>query len=302
MDLMLFRIGSLLVLCAGTLCGVHHIASFPTETPRTLGLRGASRSRALSRHVGFRFVEPFVRWMSARVFPVMTPAQRDSLDLLLTRAGDPLGIEPAEVVVLCGMLGFSGGTLGAVYAAMGDRSILYAVFLALTLMAFPFARIQGLVEMRAHRVQQGLPAVVDLLCLALSAGLDFPAAVRQIVDKSSQKQDPLTEEFSLVLSELSLGKTRHEALENFAKRNPAPSVSEFVASIIQAEEEGTTLSEVLQIQATVSRQRRCVRAENAASRASLQLLAPMALVFVSVLCLIGGPLVLKLMEEFGRGN
>jgi tight adherence protein C len=141
-----------------------------------------------------------------------------------------------------------------------------------------------------------------LLCLALSAGLDFPSAVRQIVDKSSQKDDPLTEELAVVLSELSLGKTRREALENFGKRNPTPSVAEFVASVIQAEEEGTPLAEVLMIQAQVSRQRRGVRAEEAASKASLQLLMPMGLVFVSVLCLIGGPLVLKLMEEFGRGN
>ena len=98
-----------------------------------------------------------------------------------------------------------------------------------------------------------------------------------------------------------LGTQSREALENFGKRNPSPTVSEFVASVIQAEEEGTPLSEVLQIQATVSRQRRGVRAEEAASKASLQLLMPMGLVFVSVLCLIGGPLVLKLMEEFGRG-
>jgi tight adherence protein C len=237
-----------------------------------------------------------------RVHPILTPEQRTSMDLMLTRAGDPLGIEPAELCVLCGMLGFCGGSLGMFYAAMRDRSALYAVFLALMLTAFPFTRIQGLVTMRAKRVRQGLPAVVDLLCLALSAGLDFPSAVRQIVDKSSRKSDPLTEEFSVVLSELSLGKTRREALENFGKRNPSPTVSEFVASVIQAEEEGTPLSEVLQIQATVSRQRRGVRAEEAASKASLQLLMPMGLVFVSVLCLIGGPLVLKLMEEFGRGS
>ena len=302
MPLPLLRAAPLALLCIAMLWAAHHIASLPTEAQRRLGLRGVARARALARHGWFRFVEPFVRWASVRVSAVLSPEHKASVDSLLTRAGDPLGIEPAELWVLCLMLGFVGGSLGTIYAAMRDRSALYATFLALICAFFPVTRIQSLVDERAKRVRQGLPAVVDLLCLSLSAGLDFPSAVRQIVDKSSQRDDPLTEELGVVLSELSLGKTRREALENFALRNPSPSVQEFVASVIQAEEEGTPLAEVLQVQATVSRQRRSVRAEEAASKASLQLLMPMGLVFVAVLILIGGPLVLTLMREFGRGS
>jgi tight adherence protein C len=112
----------------------------------------------------------------------------------------------------------------------------------------------------------------------------------------------LAEELGIVLRELSLGKTRREALEVFAARNPGTAVQEFVASVIQAEEEGTPLSEVLQIQATVSRQRRGVLAEEAASKASLQLLVPMVLAFFAVFLLIGGPIGLRLMEEFTRAK
>lgn len=302
MNILLLRAASLSFLCVATLWAVHHISSLPTEAPRRLGLRGMARARALAKHGWFRTIEPFMRWMSARIHPLMTPDQRASLDAMLTRAGDPLGVEPAELVVLCAMLGFLGGCLGTIYAASGDRSPLYALFIGLLFAAFPLARIQSLADERAKRIRLGLPNVVDLLCLALSAGLDFPSAVRQIVDKSSQKDDPLTEELSIVLSELSLGKTRREALEMFGERNPGASVQEFVASVIQAEEEGTPLADVLQIQAKVSRQRRSVRAEEAASKASLQLLMPMGLVFLSVLLLIGGPLVLTLLKEFGRGS
>jgi tight adherence protein C len=301
MTLLVLRALPLVMLATAVLWSAHYIASLPTEAARRLGLRGVARARALARHGWFRFVEPFVRWASVRMHPLLPPEHRASIDNLLTRAGDPLGIEPAELWVLCMVLGFVGGTLGTLYAAMSERSALYAMFLALILAFFPITRVQSLVDERAKRVRQGLPGVVDLLCLSLSAGLDFPSAVRQIVDKSSA-QDPLTEELGVVLSELSLGKTRREALENFALRNPSPSVQEFVASVIQAEEEGTPLSEVLQIQATVSRQRRSVRAEEAASKASLQLLMPMGLVFVAVLILIGGPLVLTLMKEFGRAS
>jgi tight adherence protein C len=112
----------------------------------------------------------------------------------------------------------------------------------------------------------------------------------------------LAEEFSIVLRELSIGKTRREALAVLARRNPSACVQELVASVTQAEEEGTPLAEVLTIQATVSRQRRGVQAEEAANRASLQLMLPMLLVFLSVLLLIGGPLGLRLMQEFGRAQ
>jgi tight adherence protein C len=298
----ILRFGTLALVCTAVGWAVHHVASLPTMAPRRLGLRGVARARALTRHGLFRFVEPFVRWLSVRVNPLMTDAQRDSLDKMLTRAGDPLGIEPAELWVLCGMLGFFGSTLGITYAATRDKSPLYGVFLGLVLVGLPFSRIQNLVEERARSVRIGLPAVVDLLCLSLSAGLDFPSAVRQIVDKSSKKDDALTEELAVVLSELSLGKTRREALETFGARNPGPSVQEFVASVIQAEEEGTPLAEVLQIQAKISRQRRSVRAEEAASKASLQLLMPMALVFLCVLILIGAPLALTLIKGLSRGS
>lgn len=296
------RAATLILTCTAVYWAVNHVASLPTMPQRRLGLRGVARARAVARHGWFRFMEPFLRWGSVRVDPLLTPENRKSTDSMLTRAGDPLGIEPAELWVLCGMLGLFGTTLGMTYAALRDKSPLYAVFLGLVLVGLPLSRIQAMVEERARRVRIGLPAVVDLLCLSLSAGLDFPSAVRQIVDKSSQKDDPLTEELSVVLSELSLGKTRREALETFAARNPSPSVQEFVASVIQAEEEGTPLAEVLQIQAKISRQRRSVRAEEAASKASIQLLMPMALVFLCVLILIGAPIALSLMKGLSRGS
>jgi tight adherence protein C len=302
MPLFVLRIVPLVLISAATLWSVHYVSALPSQAAGRLGLRGVARARALSRYAWFRAVEPFVRWGSVRIQPLLPVTHRASLDTLLTRAGDPLGVEPAELWVLCAMLGFTGGTCGVLYAAIRDRSALYSLILALVLAFFPITRVQSLVDERTKRVRQGLPAVVDLLCLSLSAGLDFPSAVRQIVDKSSQKGDPLTYELGIVLSELSLGKTRREALENFARRNASPSVQEFVGSVVQAEEEGTPLAQMLQIQAKVSRQRRSVRAEEAASNASLQLLVPMGLVFVAVLILIGGPLVLTLIKEFGRAN
>jgi tight adherence protein C len=55
---------------------------------------------------------------------------------------------------------------------------------------------------------------------------------------------------------------------------------------------------VLQIQAESSRQRRSVRAEEAASKASLQILMPMVMIFVAILLLIVTPMAMSLKEQF----
>jgi tight adherence protein C len=293
---------SLVLLALAAFVGTRYIASLPSEPVRRAGLRGIARAQGLAESSGFRLIEPLLRWLAVRVRPFCSPTGLKKLDAQLTQAGDPFGLEPAELWACAVLAAASGLALGGAYALVDERSGLYGIFLATLLGYVPFARVASVITNRATRMRQGMPAVVDLLCLGLSAGLDFPAAVRQVIEKSSQKNDVPAEELGIVLREISIGKTRREALEVLARRNPSACVQEFVASVTQAEEEGTPLADVLAIQATVSRQRRGVQAEEAANRASLQLMFPMLLVFLSVLLLIGGPLGLRLIQEFSRAG
>ncbi|HKU41593.1 MAG TPA: type II secretion system F family protein, partial [Polyangiales bacterium] len=235
-----------------------HIAALPTEPVRRAGLRGMARARARDESPAFRLIEPLLRWLAIRLRPLCAPATLQKLDAQLTRAGDPFGLDPAELCAAALLAASAGAALGGAYAMGQQRSGLYAVFLAGLLGYVPFARLGSVITARATRMRQGLPGVVDLLCLGLSAGLDFPAAVRQVIDKTSDRRDVLAAELGIVLREIAIGKTRREALEVLSRRNPSACVQEFVASVTQAEEEGTPLAEVLAIQATVSRQRRGV--------------------------------------------
>src|SRR5690606_11854976 len=99
---------------------------------------------------------------------------------------------------------------------------------------------------------------IDLAAMCLAAGLDFPGSVRQIVLKTPAKNAPLREEFANILQELELGRTRRQALENFADRVPHEAVHDFVGSVVQSEEKGNPLAETLTIQATMLRMRRTV--------------------------------------------
>jgi tight adherence protein C len=132
------------------------------------------------------------------------------------------------------------------------------------------------------------------MALAMGAGLDFPGAVRQVVQKSSNPDDPMVEEFTLIMQSLNLGRMRKDTLSEFARRAPVDVVKEFVGSLIQAEERGNPVADVLQIQATGSRTRRSVRAEELAAKAGVAMVGPLMLVFAAIMMLILGPMYLQL--------
>lgn len=267
----------------------------------SLGTRGYGRARALAEKPSWAAVAPFVFWLGRRVEFVIPSRLRASVDGLLSSSGDPLGLEPREYVALVSMCSFTGAGMGGAYALTTDRSSIYVPVLAFVCGMIPYAKVSSIAQARLTEIRRGLPTMIDLLCLSLSAGLDFPAAIEQIVSKSRNHEDALRAELRVMLRELQLGKTRRQVLELFSRRVPVDTVREFVASVIQAEEEGTPLAKVLAIQATVARNRRSTRAEELAARTGLQLVIPLGLVFLAVLLLIAGPLALKVMTGLQNG-
>ena len=287
-------------LCVGStvLVTSYAVLDAPHTAPSFLGPRGLQRGRALSRYPAWSQAEPAVRWLGARLRPLLRKRTLASLDEQITLSGDFLGLQPEEFVSLSVLSCLLGLSLGATYGLLLGRGPLYMLLSGVLAAALPFLQLSGLVQERRRRVQNGLPYVIDLLSLGLSAGLDFPGSLRQVVEKASTPDDPLIEELSLILEELRMGKTRKQALAQFAARVPGESVREFVGAVIQAEERGNPLARVLQIQAESSRQRRSVRAEEAASRASLQILVPMVMIFVAILLLIVTPMAMGLQAHF----
>jgi tight adherence protein C len=264
----------------------------PSRRPGVLGIRGLKRQRAL-QDSAWRKVEPLVRWLGYRVSGIPSDRQNEAIDRQLVLAGDYLGLTPAEYVAL-NVLSVMGGV--AIAIAVGRFIKASPVMMAAVMLfvaAIPYLLVSGEIVKRQKWIARRLPGAIDLIALAMSAGLDFPGAVRQVVDKSSDPYDPLIEELGFVLHKLGLGRTRRQALEEFAGRVPVEVVLEFVGAVAQAEERGHPVAGVLQIQATQSRQRRSVRAEENAAKAGVALALPLILVFISILILILAPIILR---------
>lgn len=276
---------------------VYAVASAPSRVASRLGMRGMKRLKALEKNEQWAQIEPLVRWLGVRVSGLLTDEQRAKLDKQLMLAGDFLGLTPEEYVGLS-ILSFIGGIgFGAIAGWLTGMGIVMLIILAPLAAAMPYLQVQNAGTMRMKMINRGLPYAVDLLALAMSAGKDFPGAMRQVVEKSSDPDDALVEEFSRMLQEIGVGRTRRQALLAFAERAPIETVQEFVNSVVQAEEKGNPLADVLQIQAGMSRMRRSVRAEQQAAKAGVQMIGPLALLLLCIIALILGPMFLKLAAQ-----
>src|SRR5690606_38266861 len=192
-------------------------------------------------------------------------------------AGEVWGLSPEEMVGL-GLLGAVVGlALGGLYAVVLDGGALMVILFGAFGLVAPGLQLSSLGGARVRTIQRRLPHIVDLLVLSLGAGLDFTASLRQVVERATDPDSDIIEELGVVLEELKLGRTRRQALAEFAARAPCDEVRDLVAATIQSEEQGTPLGAVLQTQASTSRQRRSLRAEEAASKASTAMVLPLML-------------------------
>ncbi len=270
------------------------VGSAPTRVASRLGMRGLKRRRAVENNPAWAQIEPIVRWFGVRVSGILTDGFRRTLDRQLALAGDWMGLTPEEYVGLSIVSFLFGLLVGATVGVMMAMPAMLISICGPLFASFPYLLISGEAQERLKQVNRGLPFVIDLMALAMSAGLDFPGAIRQVVEKSSDPNDALVEEFTRVLQELQLGRTRKQALVDFMDRVPTDQVTEFVNAIVQAEAKGNPFADVLQIQAGVSRIRRSVRAEELAAKAGVAMVGPLFLLFGCIMLLVVAPMVMKL--------
>ena len=294
LDWQALRYAFVLAMATAAACFTYAIVSAPSRQASRFGARGFRREQALARGQIFATVEPLIRWMGVRVSGLASDSLVAALETQLRVAGDFAGLtadEYAGSMVLCA----AGGVLLGIASgfSIGNPGLMVILCTPLAA-AVPYVVVSGEGQRRMQQVRRGLPGAIDLMTLSMSAGLDFPGAVRQVVEKATSPDAPIIEEFRHILSGLRLGRTRKQTLQDFAFRAPVASVREFVAAVVQAEERGNPLAQVLQIQAEMLRRGRTANAEEAAAKAGVSMTGPLFLLFVAIMIIIMAPMILKM--------
>jgi tight adherence protein C len=299
---MLLRLAGTALVLAGVAVFTFAFAGLPLAPRTTVGLKGLKRAQALKDGGWFAAIEPVMRFFAAR-FAGLTyfDKYRPTIAQQVLNAGEVLGLTPDEYLALSFLsaIGFSVMGIGGFVIAPEAVSPVFAVMLGMLGVLTPYLQISGIVADRFKLINRGLPYAIDLASLAMGAGLDFPGALRQVTDKAPDKSDPLIEELMRIQNELDLGRTRKQALEGFAERAPTDAVKDFVQSVIQSEEKGNPLADVLTIQSNTLRMRRSVAAEEGAARAGVMMIGPLMMIFLCILMILMGPFIVNMAS--GKG-
>ncbi|MCF7916261.1 MAG: type II secretion system F family protein [Candidatus Omnitrophica bacterium] len=161
--------------------------------------------------------------------------------------------------------------------------------------ALPDLYLNMQVKKLKEAISRSMPEIVDLLALCVGGGLNFMAAMRWVIEKS--KSNPLIEQFKFVLEEISVGKSRIEALKDMSKRLTIPDITSFVRILVQTEKLGTPVEEAFKIISDDSRMRRRHRGERQAMKAPMKMLIPLILCILPIiLIIIGGPIMLRFLK------
>jgi tight adherence protein C len=243
-----------------------------------------------------RFLRPMIERIGALLSRSTPQEARKKLLAELELAGRPGNLTPEDF----GAIKIVGA---AVVAAIGLLiglllgNVLYAV-IALAVGAglgyyFPTLWLNQKVQGRRKEIQKGLPDAMDLLVIAVDAGLGFDAAMARVTDKY---KNALSEQFAKALREVSLGRPRLEALDEMGRTSGVDDLHNFIQAVIQSEQFGTGIGKILRIQADEMRRKRRQRAQELGAQATLKMMLPMVgCIFPTLWIILLGPAVLILM-------
>lgn len=197
---------------------------------------------------------------------------------------------PAVVAFICALTGHSM-----------SRAMLYILFAFVMGFFLPRFLLTRLIKARQQRVRWGLADALDLMVVSIEAGLGLNAAMMRISEELKTVHPDISHEFELANLEIRVGRERDEALRNLAERTGVDDLRSLVAMLIQADRFGTSIARAVRVFSDSLRTKRRQRAEQAAQKAAVKLLFPLALfLFPTLFIAILGPAALNLIDTLGN--
>jgi tight adherence protein C len=161
----------------------------------------------------------------------------------------------------------------------GDMSVkkimITTIILALAGLYLPGIWISSRVDRRQRAIAEAFPDALDMMVVCVEAGLGLDAAFTRVGTQIASAHPILAMELGIVALELRAGKTRADALRNFAKRVGLREISSFVTLLLQSDALGTSIGQTLRIHAEEMRVHRMLRAEEMAHKLPVKLTFPL---------------------------
>lgn len=245
-----------------------------------------------------RILRPGIEGISHAFSSLLPASMLSNIQKQLQMAGNKMSLNAfvtfwvvCLVVCVCLALIVVAVAPGIIFQRLGFATL----FLVFGWM-LPRTWLSGQVKARQKQVIRALPDSLDLVTTCVEAGLGLDAALARVAEKT---EGPFAEELRRTLRDVAMGKMRRDALTELHQRVGVDELTNFINSIIQAEQLGVGIAQVLRVQSDQLRTKRRQRAEKSAHEAPIKMLFPLVFfIFPAFLIVILGPAVIRIATNF----
>jgi tight adherence protein C len=242
------------------------------------------RNEVLARSAKERALEPAIQAIGRKIRAVSPKGWSETVEQRLAMAGMSRTWS-VERVLIIKVFTTIIGLLGAYYFIPkgGIKFIGLGLFSVIGGFYLPDTMVKNNAQKRQQRIALELPDLLDQITIGVEAGLGFDAAMQRAAKSG---RGPLAEELTRSMQHMTAGLSRAEALRGLANRNRVQELRSFVGALLQAEQYGIPIAQVLRVQATDLRRRRRQRAEEKAMKLPVKVLFPLVLCILPALFVV----------------
>lgn len=277
--------------------------------PKTTGVahslalieQGAPRRQEVARNeLGFadRLARPildFGRRLAVMLSPGGTAAR---LTRLLDFAGNPRTWTVERVFAVKGVGLLIGVAMGLLFGHLSLLGFLLAAAFGAAGFWLADLLLYNIGLHRQEELRLGLADALDMLVVCMQAGQGFDSALQQVARSVT---GPVAGEFSRVLQEISIGRSRADAFGSLGERTSVEEVKTFITALVQADRLGLPIGDVIHEQAKQMRLVRRQLAEEKAQKVPVKIMVPMVLcIFPLLFIIVIGPGAIRIMETFSQ--
>jgi tight adherence protein C len=247
---------------------------------------------------------PSWSWLRRRIIRYLPRNALATYDARIAGAGNPYRLTGGQFLLLKLMVlllslacGVAAGDFLALYGQQQVRpaALSFALFLGFLV---PDAWLSARRRARMAEVHRLLPSTIDLLVVAIEAGLTFDKAVAYAV---TTMQGAMVSELSYYLLQRRLGSSVGAALGLVAQRVRDRDVDRLTELVAQSHQYGLPMGRVLSAFAMDLRTRRRQEATQRAQAAVVKMLVPMVLfILPAIFIIVLGPALAHVTGVLGR--
>jgi len=175
--------------------------------------------------------------------------------------------------------------------------VIFPLGMGLAGFILPNFMLEKKIKKRLDILRLALPDALDLMVIAVEAGLGLDQAIQYVATELRNAHKELTEEFVQTNLEMRAGKRRMDALKNLGERAGEPELKKLTAILIQNDRFGTSIAESLRQHSDYMRVRRRQEAEERAAKVGVKLVFPIFFFILPAMMLVcAGPGVLAVCK------